>query len=210
MYHIQNKVSSFRKTFNVLCTLPLASFFLPHVPNLSHSYIQYSVTPEKSLTETHVDISGLGIMPFFLLECPVKLQLLVWPHSKVLYDPVHSSGDYLLFLHLCSKAHHFPSPYSSDRLPLYFIISCIIICVTVQALNAVYTPLHTLKKKAFSCNKFSNIYRMYEIWVEYLMIPQGQLEKGSYVRNTEGKQKLNIYIRKLVGIHFLKTNLEKI
>lgn len=66
------------------------------------------------------------------------------------------------------------------------------------------------KKKAFSCNKFSNIYRMYEIWVEYLMIPQGQLEKGSYVRNTEGKQKLNIYIRKLVGIHFLKTNLEKI
>lgn len=51
---------------------------------------------------------------------------------------------------------------------------------------------------------------MYEIWVEYLMIPQGQLEKGSYVRSTEGKQKLNIYIRKLVGIHFLKTNLENI
>lgn len=38
---------------------------------------------------------------------------------------------------------------------------------------------------------------------------QGQLEKGSYVRNTEGKQKLNIYIGKLVGIQLLKTNLEK-
>lgn len=42
------------------------------------------------------------------------------------------------------------------------------------------------------------------------MTPQGQFEKGSYVRNTEGKQKLNIYTGKLVGIQLLKTNLEKI
>lgn len=39
------------------------------------------------------------------------------------------------------------------------------------------------------------------------MIPQGQFEKGSYVRNTEGKQNLNIYSGKLVGIQLLKTNL---
>lgn len=41
------------------------------------------------------------------------------------------------------------------------------------------------------------------------MTPQGQFEKGSCVRNTEGKQKLNIYIGKLVGIQLLKTSLEK-
>lgn len=38
------------------------------------------------------------------------------------------------------------------------------------------------------------------------MDAQGQLEKGSCIRHTEGKQKLNIYIGKLVGIQLLKIN----
>lgn len=77
----------------------------------------------------------------------------------------------------------------------------------MKGINALYTPLY--QETHLLRNKFSNIYHMYKIWIEYLIISQGQFEKGSYVKNTEGKQKLNIYIRKLVGIHFLKTNLGK-
>lgn len=34
------------------------------------------------------------------------------------------------------------------------------------------------------------------------MIPQGQFEKESYVRNTEGKQGLNMYIGNLLAFNF--------
>lgn len=54
----------------------------------------------------------------------------------------------------------------------------------MEGLNALYTPLY--QEKCLLRSKFSNVYHMYKIWIEYL-ISQGQFAKGSYVRNTEGK-----------------------
>lgn len=86
------------------------------------------------------------------------------------------------------KAHHFQSSGSSGHPLLCFIINCVPTYVTMKGVIALYTPLH--QEKCLLCIKFLNIYHMHKIWIEYLMISQGQCEKGSYVRSTEGKQNL--------------------